>query len=969
MNPPRQLKQWFAMFFLVQVIAGIGSAGAQSRKGTVSGRVADSAGGVLKGAQIELQPAEIQRVSDEQGEFTITGVDAGTYTIEISYVGLETYKGEVSVKAGEVVRADAVLRVGAQEESVIVTAERAAGEAEAVNRERSADNIVQVLPADVIRSLPNANLADALGRLPSVTLERDEGEGKYVQVRGTQPRLTNTTIDGINVPSPESGVRQIKFDAIPADLVESVEINKTLQANMDADGIGGSINLVTKTAGERPTLSLSGMGGYMPILGGRGQVETTGSVGQRFGHEKRFGILVGGSYDWTGRGIDDIEPVSDVATLPGGATQLWKDSIDVREYRYYRSRWGIAGSTDYKLGEGSDLYARLLYSNFKNYGDRWVYSLNDNTPGVQLLGSNGCDSSGVCTGVPSFNTQDRRPNIGIGSLLVGGKHDLTSSWFSWDVSGSRSYDENALPGTAGFDSTLSTSNCQFDAAATKSIYRPQFTPACFAEAYDPTTMQLSDVQIDHGQSAQVNFQVTGAGAKHYHVGGKLATIEIGGRFRNAHKYDNSYNIDYTPQNTVLLSQFPNGFANSNYYDGSYKLGYNVNYQAVRDFLMANLGSFDAASSAGVDPANYSYIERVSAGYLMNTIDFSGRVRVVAGVRFEGTNLDVRNRVFDGTVDPPSISNNTFNGSYVKVLPSVSLRYALTNNTNLRLVYSRGLSRPDPQDIAQAVTFTTAGSPGNLKNLVTLGNPNLKPETADNFDVLVEHYLNPFGLISAGYFYKRLSDPIVTQTFTLTNFQPAPNIQPGTFAATQPINAGNAWISGFEAAYLQHLSFLPGPLAGIGISANYGYTDSSAKGLPGRSDHPRLLRNAPNTWNISPTYDRGRVSIRLGLSYNQANIAAYAYQDGTPTADGAPSDPTPGGLKGPFSDQYFYSHLQVDAQGSVRLSHGLSFVAYGLNLTNEVFGFYQGSTQFMIQREYYRPTYAAGFRWNPSFEKR
>jgi TonB-dependent receptor len=246
---------------------------------------------------------------------------------------------------------------------------------------------------------------------------------------------------------------------------------------------------------------------------------------------------------------------------------------------------------------------------------------------------------------------------------------------------------------------------------------------------------------------------------------------------------------------------------------------------------------------------------------------------------------------------------------------------------------------------------------------------LKAETADNFDVLVEHYLNPFGMISAGYFYKRLTDPIVTQTFVLTNFQPAPNIQPGTFTATQPINAGSAWISGFEAAYLQHLSFLPGPLAGLGISANYGYTDSSAKGLPGRSDHPRLLRNAPNTWNISPTYDRGRVSIRLGLSYNQANISAYAFQDGTATQDGAPSSPTPGGIKGPFSDQYFYSHLQVDAQGSVRLSHGLSFIAYGLNLTNEVFGFYQGSTQFMIQREYYQPTYAVGFRWNPSFEKR
>ena len=952
---PLRIGVVLCVLFLIGAPRMLGQAGA------IAGKVTDSSGGSLQGAEISVEPVETHAVSDAQGQFFVYNLPAGHYTVTVTYVGFTSFTKEVDVTAGQPLSIEAKMQLSSVKTEVLVTAERAAGEAEAINRERSADNIVQVLPADVIRSLPNANMADALGRLPSVTLERDEGEGKYVQVRGTEPRLTNTTIDGINVPSPESGVRQIKFDAIPADLVESVEINKTLQANMDADGIGGSVNLVTKTATERPTISVSGMGGYMPILGGRSQVESTGTIGQRFGTSKKFGILVGGSYDWTGRGIDDIEPVSDVATLPGGGTAVWKDAIDIREYRYYRSRWGVAGSTDYSLGQGSDVYARFLYSNFKNYGDRWVYSLNDNTPNVGLLGGNG--------GTPSFNTQNRRPNIGIGSLLLGGKHEFTSSWLAWDVSGSRSYLENVQPGTASFGSTLDSSNCEFDPAATKSIYRPQFTPVCFTEAYDPTTMQLSDVQIDHGQSAQVNFQVTGAYARRYHLGGHLSTIEIGGRFRNAHKYDNSFNIDYTPNDSILLSQFPNGFTNDNYYENSYKLGYNVNYQVVRDYLMSNLNAFTAASSEGVDPANYSYIEKVSAGYLMNTIDLTGRVRLVAGVRFEGTNLNVVNRVFDGSVSPPTITDNQFSGSYVKVLPSVSLRYAFAGNTNLRLVYGRGLSRPDPQDIAQALTFTTAGSPGNLKNLLTLGNPNLKPETADNFDVLVEHYLNPFGMISGGFFYKRLTDPIVTQTFILTNFQPAPNIPPGTYQATQPINAGSAWIAGFEAAYLQHLTFLPGPLSSLGISANYGYTDSSADGLPGRSDHPRLLRNAPNTWNISPTYDKGRVSVRVGLSYNQANIAAYAYQDGTPTADGTPSEPTPGGLHGPFSDQYFYSHLQLDAQGSVRLAHGLNFIAYGLNLTNQVFGFYQGSSQFMIQREYYKPTYAFGFRWNPSFEKR
>lgn len=342
---------------------------------------------------------------------------------------------------------------------------------------------------------------------------------------------------------------------------------------------------------------------------------------------------------------------------------------------------------------------------------------------------------------------------------------------------------------------------------------------------------------------------------------------------------------------------------------------------------------------------------------------------MAGVRFEGTNLDTSTLV--SVTDASGNTTSSFqklSGSYVRVLPSASVRFALTGNTNLRLVYSRGLSRPDPQDIKQAGSIDNSVHPFP----VSLGNPNLKAETADNVDVLIERYLNPFGMIQAGYFYKNLTDPIVAQVFKTTTGTffgtPCNSGTPAGCAVSQPINAGSAWLSGFEAAYLQHLTFLPGALGGLGISANYGYTASRASGLPGRSDHPRLLRNAPNTWNISPTYDRGRYSIRVGLSYNQANIAACQFQDGTPTLDGTASTPTPGGLNGPFGDNYFYTHYQVDAQGSVRLGHGLNFVMYGLNLNNEVFGFYNGGTQYMLQREYYEPTIAAGFRWSPTHEK-
>src|SRR5215475_3288817 len=599
---------WIAVLLMLTIFPF--SSFAQS-KGTLSGKVSDSTGGVLQGAQITLDPGGASAVSDVLGEFRINGVDAGNYTVTITYIGFKTFTKAVTISAGQTANLDSELSVEAVDIQVEITSERGSAEIEAVNRERTADNIIQVLPADVIRSLPNANMADALGRLPSVTIERDEGEGKYVQIRGTEPRLSNTTIDGVNVPSPESGVRQIKFDAIPADLVESVEINKTLQANMDGDGIGGSVNLVTKTASERPTISLGGMGGYMPILRGRGQVETTGTVGQRFGAEKKFGVLIGGSYDWTGRGIDDIEPVSDVATLPGGASQQYYESIDVREYRYYRSRWGLAGSGDYKLSEGSNLYIRGLYSDFKNYGDRWVYSLTDNTPiqspvtpnGASLRGSNGCsyDASDdpnhvVCGGTPEFSVQTRRPDIAIGSILIGGKHNLTSTWFSWDVSAGRSRDTNVSPGQAKFAATqltdnvstdpnvISTSACQFSPSATPNILRPQWLSACFGEAFHQADYTLDNIQIDHGRTVQLNLQATGAMGKRYHLGSRLATIEIGGKFRNAHKFDDTYSVEFDPNTDIPFAQFTSEFSNSNYYDGSYKLGPNPTYQTINKFL-------------------------------------------------------------------------------------------------------------------------------------------------------------------------------------------------------------------------------------------------------------------------------------------------------------------------------------------------------------------------------------------------
>src|SRR6266446_7261402 len=306
---------------------------AQSGKGTVAGTVKDSGNSALQGALVELLPLGRKVVTDDHGQFRITDVPAGEYTLSVSYVGLAVANVPVVVQAGQEATANPVLQVASQADQVVVIAERLQGEAEAINIERTSDDIVQVLPERVITSLPNTNIADAVGRVPSVSLERDEGEGKYAQIRGTEPRLSNVTVNGVNLPSPETNVRNIKLDAVPADLVERIEVFKTLSADQDADGIGGTVNLVTRTAGEKATYALGGTGGYNPIQGGRTLGSFDGAVGKRFGVIKKLGILVGGTWDRNNRGINDLEPAPTTGTDPAsGKPVAFSSTEDERSY-------------------------------------------------------------------------------------------------------------------------------------------------------------------------------------------------------------------------------------------------------------------------------------------------------------------------------------------------------------------------------------------------------------------------------------------------------------------------------------------------------------------------------------------------------------------------------------------------------------------------------------------------------------
>jgi TonB-dependent receptor len=955
----RKLPYSFLLLVLVPLVLDLlcsSPAAAQARTGAISGTVTDSSQAILPGANVKLDPGNASVVSDSQGQFTITNVVPGTYTVKVDYVGFSPSKASVSVAAGLVARVNVVLNVASESEEVLVTVERAHGEAAAINEIRTSENILNILPAQVITSLPNANIADAVGRLPGVTLERDEGEGKYVQIRGTEPRLSNLTIDGVEVPSPEGGIRQVKLDVVPTEMIDMVQIDKTLQANQDGDAIGGTVNLVTKTAKELPTLSVYGNGGFTPIINTVPVSEVGLTAGERFGAQKRLGVLFSGSYDYNARGINDIEPVPTI--LPGTTFTPDYSSIAIREYKFNRNRYGMGGNVDYKLGESSVVYVRGLFSDFKDSGRRWEYVLTNNDPNIG-------------SGPPVFDTEIRAAHYQVGSALIGGNHVFAKYNANWGLSASRSRVFNPINGGESINTfsyqappgapPLPSSQCQYDPAATKSVYRPQWLPVCYTEAYNPNNFQLTNVEdANHGQASQLNLQGQVSVGRLYSIGSHSSRFEMGFRIRNAHKFDDSFENFYIPNPALNLpiSMFPTGLVDKHYYGGSYPLGPLGSWDKILTYFRANPGNFtrdpNASNTYGTNPANFDLVERVTAGYLMNTIDFS-RFTLVTGVRFEGTQF-YSTAVNTTTINPCVGLCVKAAGTYIDVLPSASLRYRLDSNSGLRFIYGRGLSRPLPQQLTTAISEDTSTAPSTF-NVGAV----LKPEHANNYDLLYERYLTPLGLIQAGFFYKNISSPIVTNVVLATSGPFA-----GHFVAT-PANAGSAYVYGLELAFQQHFTYLPGLLRGLGVSANYSYTTSGTTKVDLlRTDNPALLRQAPNTWNISPTYDRRRLSIRVGLAYNGPNIFQYMYHNLSPNPTPPPAtipNPQPGGVKGPNGDNYLYAHFQVDAQASYYLGKGVTAIVSGLNLNNEVFGFYNGSPQFVVQREYYKPTYSFGFRWD------
>ena len=912
-----------------------GTAAAAEHTGTIRGLVTDTKNAALAGVAVVLRPGELSFVTDLKGVFVATGLEPRTYTVEIIAIGFTTATQDVQVKAGEETNIEAKLQPATRIAEVInVTATRIHGELDALNERATAADVINVLPLELIASLPNANVADAAGRLPSVSLERDQGEGKYVQLRGLEPRFTSLAVNGNVMPSAVFISRQAKLDAIPSDLVDEIELHKTGSADMDGDMIGGAVNLVTKTPGEVPYFTVRAMGGYNSIQDGRNKpYEASGMWSQRFGQDKALGLVFSGSYDHNTKGIWDQEPTAEFQTLPNGTDIAAWDTIYPRDYLFDRTRWGMVGALDYRLGATGSLYLRGFYSDFQNNVTKWETKISAGdflTP--TLTAANGKYKTKSV-----YETADE-PNW---SLSAGGSHALGEAAFlDYAVSYSHAQDRSI--------------NWKYDSTGPKKIafqvvdseFYPQLIPLNIANPLDPSLWKVADHEYDNELTTARDEVARFNLAFPYESG----TLKVGGKYRDERKtsfFDDSF-WNYTGDSPLLFSQALDPFTDPGYYYHHYTEGPNLSINGANNFFNNNPADFEYDPNwahTNNDSNNFVASEKIAALYAMNTNAF-GQLEIAEGLRVERTNATYAGFSIDLDKDGnwAGTSPVSDSRSYTNVLPSASVKWGIDPHTNLRFVVAEGIARPDFQLLVPTFNINLNGNIPEIDR----GNPNLKPTKAWSFDLLFERFLGSVGLLSAGAFYKDLTDPIYPGSGTYIHG----GIYDG-YLQVQPINGPKANIYGFELAYQQHLTSLPGFLKGLGIEANYTYTKSKATFDPttGRSGTAELERTTPNLANVSLTYDTGGLSVRVAVQYTDASIFLYNYLDGAE-----------GGVHGPLGDTYLYPHTEIDAQASYTFKNGVEIILQGQNLNNEVFGFYNGSPHWNIQREFYNQTYSLGLKF-------
>ncbi|TXC71636.1 TonB-dependent receptor [Sphingomonas ginsenosidivorax] len=806
---------------------------------------------------------------------------------------------------------------------IVVTGTRA-GERKAIEEKRSADNFVEAIFANDVGKLPDQNVAEAVRRIPGLSVANDQGEGRYVIVRGINPDLVNVTLNGMTLPAPEPEGRQVKLDDIPSALINAVVVTKSLTADQDANAIGGSVDIRTLSAFDRnkPYFADARAAYGWSKLNGKHPYEGDVQVGGLFGPDGQFGAVLSVNYSKRPIESENFQGSTNyrVATAANGF--VVPDQYGLRDYNLTRTRKGAVLNLDWRPSDTTKIFLRGTYSAFDDSETRDQFIIDN-----QSAFTNQTATTGTFRGRGSVRVRRRQEADTTKSVQGGGEFAVGPGQLAISGGYARAQKRDPLRSEYNFRTGGTALTVNYDVSDAPYDFVPGTTLA-------QTAYTLNSVNYDRRLAVERLAQ----GRVDYTIplafGSGGSSVKIGGKYLDRHKTNNRDYQTYglTAGRTFTLANV-SYLGDTSFYGGDYSFGPRIGYDTAEAFLAANPGTvtLNAAGSVNNSLANdYDVKERIIAGYAMATLKFD-RLTLVPGVRVEHTRDRSQAKLITATTSASSGFNSFGSKQYTDVFPGLNARYDVADDLVLRAAVTTAIGRPNYAQLAPFVSVDTTTNPVS----VAQGNPDLKPYKALNFDGAIEYYLPGQGLISVGGFYKRLDDPIYQQVLLG---------QTGSFAGqaltnasvSTPLNIDKAKVYGIEVNLQTRFTFLPSPLDGFGVSANYtriwGDGNGTVLGATPRTGDIPLFLQSKHVGTAQLFYEKYGFAVRAAYSYRSAyldTLGATAAQD-----------------------QYTDRNGQLDVNASYQVTPELTFFANATNLTDAPWRRYIGTKAQLVERERY-----------------
>tara|TARA_R110002049_G_scaffold130157_8_gene288352 strand:- start:421 stop:3261 length:2841 start_codon:yes stop_codon:yes gene_type:complete len=924
-----------------------------AQSGNIQGLITDDNGITVPGATIVIEELKKGVVSNYNGKFTMVNVPEGTYTLLVQYLGYADFKQEVTVTAAKTTTVNIVLTSKSTTLNEVEVFGFALGsQARALNSQKNKQNISNIVSTDQIGKFPDANIGDAVKRIPGITMQVDQGEARNIIIRGLSPQLNAVTLNGSRIPSAEGDNRNVQMDLIPADMIQTIEVNKAVTPDMEADALGGSVNLITRTSPQGFRLSATAGSGINFITNKR-ILNGSFLVGDRSKNNK-FGWVLSASINDNIFGSDNVEAEwedefeynanDDEDNLEELAVNPYAKTFEIREYLVQRIRRSFSANFDYKLDENNSIYLKSIY-NWRDDRENRFRLEHEILDGEDIAtGDFSVDANGNLTSFPveakrqskggisgNRNKNARLEDQRMQNYSLGGNHIANTVQIDWMASFSKASEERLNERYLEYES-------EYGIAFNNNEDKPLFTPlnvndAAFTNFEFGELTEENQYTEEEDLNAFINFQMP-----LNLFDDENGFLKFGARGRLKNKNRKNGFIEFSPEGSEfdLLGALPT----RSYSDADFNAGslYAVGSFATPEFL-GSLNLFDSNLFEAEDlpeeylTANFDVDENVYAGYAMTNQNITDNLSVLAGIRLEHTKINSTGNeiIFDEDGDYAGTNEVTSENTYTNILPGVHFKYDAADNTVLRFAWTNTIARPNYVDL---VPFQEIN---NEDEEIILGNSDLKPATAMNFDLMGEHYFKSIGILSAGVFYKDIKD--FTYTFQYED--------ENDYEVYQPFNGDDASVLGFEFALQRQLDFLPGFAKNFSIYLNYTYLTSNANGIRNEDGEERtdldLPNTAPNMFNGSLGYANKKMSFRLSGNFSDAYVDEI------------------GGRA--FEDRYYDKQFFLDFNANVTLNKSLSFYVDVNNITNQPLRYYQGVSSRTMQMEYYQTRLTFGVKYD------